>query len=102
MKKITELELARLLINKEMEIAGGPVFDTIEEMSAWQKEHPEWFTEYSFKIEEEFMDWKNYFISEFYNCFPKRKSKAWMEQYFNEFNFQYGLKCDYRIIFKTK
>jgi hypothetical protein len=52
-----------------------------------------WFHYYTFKSKEQFEDWKEQTISIFRK--HAKVSKSASKKYFNELNFQYGLREDY-------
>lgn len=52
-----------------------------------------WFHYYTFKSKEQFEDWKEQTISIFRKHAKVSKSTA--KKYFNQLNFQYGLREDY-------
>ena len=81
------------VIQKELDIVGAGIkFNSIEELSAWSKEHPQWYTEYEFATKEQFLEWREYFYNHFYDWQPKRVNAKQREDEFRWFNMQYGLK----------
>lgn len=107
-KKLTDEEFLLKLTNKELEIAGGPQFETFEELCAWSKENGEvekdengnitklpWYQHYTFKSQEEADEWHEYYNNLFYEWKPKSTSKTSRNNTFEWLNLQYGLKKDF-------
>lgn len=108
-KKLTDEEFLLKLTNKELEIAGGPQFETFEELCTWSKENGEvvmdecgniinlpWYQHYTFKSQEEADAWHEYYNKLFYEWQPKRASKRRRDETFAWINLQYGLKEDFK------
>jgi len=95
-KKLTDAEFVELIINKELEIAGADIrYNDIIALPNEEQQKLEWWTKYTFKTVEEFLEWRNYFYEQFYNWQPKRVKKSEMIREFQWFNLQWGLKYDF-------
>lgn len=95
-KKISDEQFTLDCINKEFEIANtGLRFETFEDLCAYSKEHPKWFTNHEFKTSEEYQQWKNYFFEHFYDWQPKHYGKKTIMKEFSWFNLMYGFKYGY-------
>lgn len=96
MAKVTKLSDEQFVlncVNKEFEIIGSNLhWDNFNELSQWSKlpENLEWFSHYKFASEEQYNEWKNYFLEHFYDWQPKRISKKVAEREFSWFSLQYG------------
>ena len=95
-KKLTDKEFVELVINKELEIANADIrYKDIVALSKEEQDKLEFYTKFTFKTLEEFLEWRDFFYKEFYNWQPKRVSKDQMKREFGWFNLQWGLKCDF-------
>ena len=92
--KISDEQFILDCINKEFEIIGSNLhWDTLEELSNWSKlpENENWFSQYEFDTEEQYNQWKNYYLEHFYDWKPKYYSKTYVRNYvFPWFSLQYG------------
>lgn len=92
--KISDEQFVLDCINKEFEIVGSDLhWNTFEELSAWAKlpENEKWFNQYEFATEEQYNQWKDYYVQHFYDWKPKYTSKTAVEKrYFPWFSLQYG------------
>ena len=95
-KKLTDKEFVELIIDKELEIAGADVrFKDLDAMTHEEQEKYEFFTRFSFKTLEDFLEWRQFFYDHFYDWQPKRTSKEMMRREFAWFNLQWGLTLDF-------
>lgn len=92
--KISDKQFVLDLVNKEFEIIGSNLhWDTFEELSNWSKlpENERWFSQYEFINEDQYNQWKTYYMSHFYDWKSKKYSKTYVEKYcFPWFSLQYG------------
>ena len=96
-KKISDKQFLLDVVNKELEIAGGPHFDDFDTLCQWSKDNRNWYADYSFKTVDEFLNWKEYFMNHFYDWKPKRYSRTHAEKEFAWINLQFGLKYDFDL-----
>lgn len=97
-KKISETQFVLDCINKEFEIIGSNLhWDTFEDLSKWSKlpENKEWFSQYEFESEDQYNQWKNYYLDHFYDWKSKRYRSRDIEREFSWFSLMYGLKYDF-------
>lgn len=95
-KKLTDKEFVELIINKELEIAGADIrYKDIVALSKEEQDKERFFDKYSFKTEEQFNEWRDFFYEHFYDWQPKRITKRQMENEFSWFNLDWGLTCDF-------
>lgn len=101
-KKISDTQFVLDCVNKEFEIIGSNLhWDTFEELSKWSKlpENKEWFSQYEFENEDQYNQWKNYYLNHFYDWKPKYISKRAIEtNYFPWFSLQYGFSIKKAIV----
>lgn len=92
--KISEKQFVLDMINKEFEIIGSNLhWDTFEELLAWSKipENVDWYNQYEFTSEEQYEQWKAYYMEHFYNWQAKYHSKKYVEKHcFPWFSLEYG------------
>ena len=96
-KKITEREFIKLIVDKELEVAGVPYgFDDIIEDLMLPKEQQKigekWFDKYEFGTPEKYIEWKNFVYDHFYDWKPKHTPRKFLNQWFSEFRLNWGLK----------
>lgn len=97
-KKLTDYEFVELMINKELEIADADVsFKDIASMTKEEQDKFRFWTRYSFKTPEEFLEWRKFYFEHAYEYFPKRTSIKELERNFQYFNLMWGLKYDFPI-----
>lgn len=94
-KKISDEQFYLDVVNKELEIAGGPQFDSWNELCRWTQLNKEWFCIWAFDTKEQFLEFKRYYYNHFYDWKPKRYTKRDREQMFSGFIFIYGLKTNF-------
>lgn len=95
-KKLTDTEFLKLIIDKELEIAGADFrFDDIIAMPDEERRAFKWFQIYGFNTYQEYMEWKNFFFEKFYDWQPKYITKKQAEREFSWINLQYGLTWKY-------
>lgn len=95
-KKLTDKEFVELIVNKELEIANADIrYKDIISLSADEQEKLEFWSKYTFKTVEQFIEWKNFFFEHVYDWLPKRTSKSIIENEFGWFNLNWGLSCDF-------
>jgi hypothetical protein len=97
-KKISAKQFVLDCINKEFEVIGCDIhWDTFEELSDWTKleENWEWFVHHSFTSEDQYDEWKSYFLKHFYDWQPKRIPKWQAEREFAWFALNYGFIYDF-------
>lgn len=92
--KISEKQFVLDCVNKEFEIIGSNLhWDTFEELAAWSMlpENKEWFSQYEFASEDQYNQWKEYYMEHFYDWKPKHYSKKYVEHHcFPWFSLSYG------------
>jgi hypothetical protein len=92
--KISDEQFVLDMINKEFEIIGSSLhWDTFEELSQWSKlpENENWFSQYEFANEDQYNQWKSYYMEHFYDWKPKHYSKTYVEKHcFPWFSLEYG------------
>ena len=94
--KIDDYQFTLDCVNKEFEIIGSNLhWDTFKELSDWSKENPQWFSDNAFTTKEQYLEWKEYFLSHFYDWQPKRISIRDAKREFSMFAFQYGFRYDF-------
>ena len=90
-ERISEEEFTRRVIDKELEMAGAPIrFDDIAKEN--KEKHPTWFSDYQFESEEQYNEWKSYWLEQ--AKLIKGKSHAtssYFEHAFGWFSLNYGL-----------
>lgn len=95
-KKLTDNEFVELIIDKELEISGTDVrYKDITAMPKEEQKEYEFYTRFTFKTLEQFLEWRQFFYDHFYDWQPKSVKKSQMEREFNWFNLQWGLKYDF-------
>ena len=99
-KKISDDQFYLDVVNKELEIAGGPQFDSWDELCHWSKLNKDWFCIWAFDSKEQFLEFKEYYYNHFYDWKPKRYTKRERNQWFSMFMFNYGLKTDFEYEYK--
>lgn len=103
-RKIDDYQFALDCINKEFEIIGsGLHFKTFPALVEYAKEHKKWYSDNAFISKEQYLEWKDYFFTHFYDWKPKRYGKKEIEREFSWFNLQYGFRCDFdtRELYET-
>ena len=96
--KISDKQFVLDCINKEFEIIGSNLhWDTFEELSAWSKleENKQWYSDHSFTSEDQYLQWKNYYLEHFYDWKPKRIPRREAERAFSWFSLEYGFAYDF-------
>lgn len=95
-KKLTDNEFVELVINKELEIAGADMrYADIVKLTKDEQQKMQWWTKYTFKTLEQFLEWRQFFYDHFYDWQPKSVKKSVMEREFQWWNLQWGLKYDF-------
>lgn len=83
-------------INKEFEIIGSQLhWNTFPELVDWAKENKEWYSDNAFTTKEQFLEWKEYYLTHFYDWQPKRVSIREAKREFSWFSLDYGFRCDF-------
>lgn len=97
-KKISDTQFVLDCINKQYEIIKSDIhFNTWEELIAYAKEHPKWYSDSEYTNLAQYLEWRRYFLEHFYDWQPKRVKLAIAEREFSWFNLQYGLKYGFDI-----
>ena len=95
-KKLTDNEFVELIIDKELEIAGADMrYADIIKLTKDEQQKMQWWTKYTFKTLEQFLEWRQFFYDNFYDWQPKSVKKSTMEREFQWWNLQWGLKYDF-------
>ena len=95
-KKITNKEFIELIIDKELEIANAPIrYKDLIAMTKEEQEKFKFYTKYTFKTLDEYLEWKNFFMEHIYDWLPKRTNKTECEREFAYTNLMWGLKYDF-------
>ena len=95
-RKIDDYQFCLDCINKEFEIIGSGIhFNTFDELEAYAKEHQHWYSDNAFTSKEQYLEWKDYFFTHFYDWKPKRYTKRDIQREFSWFHLQYGFRDDF-------
>jgi hypothetical protein len=80
-------KILELMINAELKPYGKKMKDVLGKDN--------WFQEYTFKTEEEYLKWKDYCINLMTKEVSPRQTKARAEKEFMYLDLMYGLKCKF-------
>ena len=95
-KKLTDKEFAKMVIDKELEIAGADMrYDDIVKLTKEEQEKLRFWEKYTFKTVDQYIEWRNFFFEHVYDWLPKRTSKETIKKEFSWFNLSWGLACDF-------
>lgn len=89
-KKLTDEEFVKLIVDKELEIVNAPI--RYDDLINNKEKYPHWYQDYSFNMEQ-YKEWKQFYYDHFYDWKPKRIKD--IDRYFSWFALQYGLKYDF-------
>lgn len=91
MKKLTDQEFVKLMVDKELEIVGTDI--RYNDLIAEPEKYKNWFQDYAFDTVEQYGKWKQFYWQHFYDKYPKRVKD--IAKYFSWFTLQYGLKYNF-------
>lgn len=98
-RKLTDDEFLKLIINKELEIAGADItYDDIVEDGKLPNEERKlsnWHDMYSFDTIDQYIEWKNFVLDHFNKWKSGRLSKRYMEEWFSWNSLCYGLRYNF-------
>jgi len=89
MKKLTDDEFIKLMIDKECEIVNAPfMYDDLitKRYNNWQT----WFNDYAFTSAEQYAEWKQFFIDNISKWKQGKITKHYKETMFNDFSLEFG------------
>lgn len=91
-KKLTDIEFVKLIVDKELEIVNAPVRynDLIADKEGIYKH---WYQDFAFDDIKQYIEWKEFYYDHFYDWKPKRIKD--IDRHFSWFALQYGLKYNF-------
>lgn len=90
-KKISTTEFVKLMVDKELEIAGALI--RYDDLIANKDDFPHWYQDWCFDRVEQYLEWKQFYYDHFYDHYPKRVKD--ISNYFSWFALQYGLRYNF-------
>ena len=91
-KKLTDKEFAKMMVNKQLEIAGVTETDFDKIIESKDKD---WFDRYALISRDQYEEFEKFYYDHFYDWQPKSVSKERMEKEFSWWMLQYGLRYDF-------
>jgi hypothetical protein len=80
-------KILEMMINAELKLHGKKMKDVLGKKN--------WFQKYTFKTEQEYLNWKEYCINLMTKEVSPRQSKSRAEKEFMYLDLMYGLKCKF-------
>lgn len=94
-KKISNEQFTLDCINKAFEIIGSDLhWNTFEELKNWSNlpENKYWFDSFIFTTQKQYDQWRDYFMTHYYDWGPKRTPKYIINREFGWFALSYGFR----------